>query len=803
MINESVANRVKKFLMDPMFSKIILNLIAEKQEIGKAVDFKCTELFTPEIVLTLLSQEDVDLVFLLLKILPESDLLVHREILFSCWNKTPLHARRYLTLALSRLFPDEMPTLIEQCWNEPSVASSENIMRFLLESLIVLDSEVGTALFLKFYPTIKQDAGLSDSLFPVLVHVANRLKLYSFLQELLVFQMNQSIHEEQLERWTKDFYARITGNFTWYYFCLDVMQGDLGFFLGEFPPSMVRNREVLPEIEKWLYWDIDGSDESPSQEMSALWEQARVQIKAKGLNELGEFEKQTILILLDKVKPDSEYHRVNAMVVLACALIINSLVSKVVEPGLSADILIREYVLTDLVSPPYLDSLIEELKKYPQEETAQILKKILDQEAADLTEQMKMNITYIVGGLGLYSFIETLVNWLDAEVDEKLGDAIHDNLLLLSGADLYVMNHWETLDATARVYTNAVIVHSEDSLAVKDFVLRWHDDEESIATEILCEIMQNHPDKDYLPLIKPRLYREGLEVEETVYYLGHYFDEDPQLLSKIHDDLLEHERNIKSFFASPFEDTADKPLPLKIDLNLECQVCHEVDSYCVDKILVTRGNDFFIKGDLACKKCGAYDDLEVTPRAYRKIQSFILKATLCRLNEDNTSNLFQFCDVRSQEGHISATEIFDYYRENLASEPNNPFYLLGFANVRASMDRYNAARPLYELVLKIEPGQPEAALKLAEFYKIQEKPTMALKLLEESLSHRSTWNFYRTQGDKTQFLKLFVSFYNSILPDDREKISLEAISSIKKIGRNDVCPCGSNKKYKKCCLSDG
>ena len=24
-----------------------------------------------------------------------------------------------------------------------------------------------------------------------------------------------------------------------------------------------------------------------------------------------------------------------------------------------------------------------------------------------------------------------------------------------------------------------------------------------------------------------------------------------------------------------------------------------------------------------------------------------------------------------------------------------------------------------------------------------------------------------------------------------------------KIGRNDVCPCGSGKKYKKCCLSNG
>ncbi len=29
------------------------------------------------------------------------------------------------------------------------------------------------------------------------------------------------------------------------------------------------------------------------------------------------------------------------------------------------------------------------------------------------------------------------------------------------------------------------------------------------------------------------------------------------------------------------------------------------------------------------------------------------------------------------------------------------------------------------------------------------------------------------------------------------------VRSNKKIGRNDLCPCGSNKKYKNCCLKTG
>ncbi len=490
MINTSIANRVKPFLKDPIFSNIFLSLISEEQELAitQTSDINWGEIFTPEIVSSLLSQEDVNLISSLLNILPMSALLAHQEILFSCWNKTSLRTRRTLTLALSRLFPDEMPALIEQCWKESAAIGSDNIMRFLLEALIALDPEVATTLFLKFYETIKPKADLSASLFPTLVHVAKHLKLSSFLQELLVFQLNQSIHEEQLEKWTKDFYARITGDFTWYYFCLDVMQGDLSFFLGEFPPSMVKNRTILPEIEKWLYWDVQGSDESPSQEMSTLWHQTRAQIKATGLDGLEEFEQQTILMLLDHVEPGSEYQRIHALIRLSCAFIINSLMSKTMEPGLSVEVLIREYILTDLVSPPYLDSLIEELKKYPKEEVSQVLQEALNQEPDDLSGQMKITVVSIVGRLGLYTFIETLINWLDEDAEDKLGDEIHDNLLLIPGADLYVMNHWEALNTTARIYASEVIVQSQDALAVKNFVLRWHGhNEEPLATETLCK----------------------------------------------------------------------------------------------------------------------------------------------------------------------------------------------------------------------------------------------------------------------------------------------------------------------------
>ena len=50
----------------------------------------------------------------------------------------------------------------------------------------------------------------------------------------------------------------------------------------------------------------------------------------------------------------------------------------------------------------------------------------------------------------------------------------------------------------------------------------------------------------------------------------------------------------------------------------------------------------------------------------------------------------------------------------------------------------------------------------------------------------------------------FNSDYNERLENEVKELRqfrFEQVADIgKKIGRNDVCPCGSGKKYKKCCL---
>ena len=77
--------------------------------------------------------------------------------------------------------------------------------------------------------------------------------------------------------------------------------------------------------------------------------------------------------------------------------------------------------------------------------------------------------------------------------------------------------------------------------------------------------------------------------------------------------------------------------------------------------------------------------------------------------------------------------------------------------------------------------------------------------VEESSGGKSGWDKGNMKQD--QELRLLeavcvqheIDHLNGITIYDRE-IKLEPTKVEKKVGRNDPCPCGSGKKYKKCCL---
>ena len=83
--------------------------------------------------------------------------------------------------------------------------------------------------------------------------------------------------------------------------------------------------------------------------------------------------------------------------------------------------------------------------------------------------------------------------------------------------------------------------------------------------------------------------------------------------------------------------------------------------------------------------------------------------------------------------------------------------------------------------------------KLEDFYNLSKNETD-----DEEENVRHVNRFVDTLNKKQK--KLFLDYVDEVIDDEEEFYKPEIIKNELKVGRNDLCPCGSGKKYKKCCI---
>jgi len=62
---------------------------------------------------------------------------------------------------------------------------------------------------------------------------------------------------------------------------------------------------------------------------------------------------------------------------------------------------------------------------------------------------------------------------------------------------------------------------------------------------------------------------------------------------------------------------------------------------------------------------------------------------------------------------------------------------------------------------------------------------------------RNSYVYYQKLNYK--FDEYVFDFIFKVQPKNEKVVTEKSVVSVKKIGRNDPCPCGSGKKYKHCC----
>jgi tetratricopeptide (TPR) repeat protein len=371
----------------------------------------------------------------------------------------------------------------------------------------------------------------------------------------------------------------------------------------------------------------------------------------------------------------------------------------------------------------------------------------------------------------------------------------------------YLIHHWDSLDRSQRIYGLSVIEAvgggRAASFAVDRYEELFYDDPEN-----WCQLALRAPEPRLLELLEQHLPRRQRMFDETFYLLARLLDVAHPGLESIAERVRSARADVQARRAAMQRgDWFNQTLRLE----LRCRVCGDSNEYVVQRVAVSAGSketDLLLADEFPCASCGRWVDFESTTDAHMALSAELLKLVADRdAGGDGQSKVLITAEVHCKGQRLPVAEVVSRCKAALANHPDS------IADWLRLGDCYHQvlSRPIQgleyaERALALEPNAVEAVLQKAAAMAMQGEEGAAFQLLDQALESKAHWRFFLTDvANPARLTAQFAQLYNDLLRNlgrtDRASLHATFLGASRKVGRNDPCPCGSGKKYKKCCLA--
>lgn len=329
----------------------------------------------------------------------------------------------------------------------------------------------------------------------------------------------------------------------------------------------------------------------------------------------------------------------------------------------------------------------------------------------------------------------------------------------------------------------------------------------------LLDVVARIGDKRFIPALKVEL-KEGEQAEGKAFRLLCLINgaEEPEL-KRIEREMELREQRAKRLRGAMEKGDMGAFLREPLEIPLECRSCRNVYHYTVDKVFVIVGaEDTVIEDHIACKKCGALDHYEI---ANEGMVAITTRLALLHLDPETVKadrdemTVVPMRSISAFGKEIPLRDLVNKYEKKLRKDPESPELLIGYANALRQIKRREDAVPFYERAIRNDPLAVEGHVSLGEY-------TFDKGDLEAAFSHygkaaeiMDRGHYYRMSADLDQFREGLLDKLMMVAeqlgrglphPGDQRPGRVEPVPPRRDVGRNHPCPCGSGKKYKKCCL---
>ena len=232
-------------------------------------------------------------------------------------------------------------------------------------------------------------------------------------------------------------------------------------------------------------------------------------------------------------------------------------------------------------------------------------------------------------------------------------------------------------------------------------------------------------------------------------------------------------------------------------------------------LVYSSDHDPYIAEEIECYNCHAITNFELTPKSRLSISLEVARLGIFGggAGPDNMaveSPVKLIGGIRAFGKEMSLPEAIEKYEKKILNDPADTVSRFCLANIYANTEQPIKAMPLYAKAIELDPAYLQPYVSLAEIEEARGNFIKALNYLEQGRKFFDSWKYHQSDKvTKAEFAEYYREFHLRMLGETQsncrpifkdEIIRGAAASSSQKIGRNAPCPCGSGKKYKKCCL---
>ncbi len=229
------------------------------------------------------------------------------------------------------------------------------------------------------------------------------------------------------------------------------------------------------------------------------------------------------------------------------------------------------------------------------------------------------------------------------------------------------------------------------------------------------------------------------------------------------------------------------------EANFKCGNCNERQNIKTGLIWHIDRKTYYFEHEIMCKHCHS-PEIRLTKEGNR---SLVAKQMRILLGKDK-GIISAGTKGMVENKKMAHQKAYKYMLQRIKEEPTNAEIYLRAGNITSKRNKYKEAIEFYQKSMQLDPSLISNYINLIQIY-----------------THRADYyglNEYRQKAEELfgKLIPLFNSHqYNTATIRNEDELPLIVGQLGKelgiamrrgKIGRNEPCPCGSEIKYKKCCL---